>query len=56
MSSSVQYCGCKLDSLVVCLDFDPGILVNVCPKHEKKYCKQAQRVGLSVTKREVIFA
>jgi len=54
MSSSVQYCGCKLDSLVACLDFEPGILVNVCPKHEEKYYKQSQRVGLSVTKREVI--
>ncbi|MDH3825325.1 MAG: hypothetical protein OES14_05985 [Nitrosopumilus sp.] len=54
MSSSVQYCGCKSDSLVSCLEFEFGNLVNVCQKHEEKYQKQAQRLGFSVTKREVI--
>jgi len=54
MSSSViQHCGCKSDSLVTCLEFEFGNLVNVCQKHEEKYCKQAQRLGFIFTKREV---
>ena len=51
---SIQYCGCKSNSFVSCLEFEFGNRVNVCPEHEQKYCKQAQRLGFSVTKREVI--
>ena len=54
--SSIQYCGCDLDSLVVCLEFEFGNRVNVCQKHEKSYCKQAQRLGFSFKKMEVISA
>ncbi|MDH3394714.1 MAG: hypothetical protein OEL52_01005 [Nitrosopumilus sp.] len=52
--SPIQHCGCKSDSLVSCLEFEFGNLVNVCQKHEEKYCKQAQRLGFTLTKKEVL--
>ncbi|MDH3313848.1 MAG: hypothetical protein OEM28_12000 [Nitrosopumilus sp.] len=54
--NTIQYCGCKPGLLVTCLEFEFGNQVNVCLEHEKRYCKQAQRLGFTFTKREVLLA
>jgi len=48
--NSIQYCGCEQDSLVSCLEFDSGNMLNVCQKHESYFCKQAQRAGINFKK------